>query len=66
MTTRQEAIDNARHVATEAMQAKGEVESMIIGHTAGRPSGIPLGRHDALSKDQRCCGRDDRGEDAHV
>ena len=65
MTTRQEAIDRARHVATEAMQAKGEVEPMIIAHTE-RPSGIPLGRHDALSKDQRCCGRHDRGGDAHV
>ena len=34
MTTRQEAIDAARQSAAEAMRAKGEVEPMIIAHTA--------------------------------
>ncbi len=42
MTTRQSAIDNARHVAAEAMHAKGAVEPMIIAHTANALMAFPL------------------------
>jgi hypothetical protein len=42
MTTRQAAIDNARHAATEMMHAKGEVEPMIIAHTANALMAFPL------------------------
>lgn len=47
MTTRQEAIDNARHVATEAMQAEGEVQPIIIAHTKDALVAFPMA--DAMS-----------------
>jgi hypothetical protein len=43
MTIRQAAIDNARRVAAEAMQAKGEVQPMIIAHAGGALVAYPLG-----------------------
>jgi hypothetical protein len=42
MTTRQEAVDRARQIATEAMHAKGEGEPMIIAHTADALMAFPL------------------------
>lgn len=42
MTTRQAAIDNARRVAAEAMNAKGEVQPMIIAHAGDALVAYPM------------------------
>jgi hypothetical protein len=42
MTTRHDAIKRALDTATETMHAKGEVQPMIIAHTANALMAFPL------------------------